>query len=139
MAKLSLAITLFQFSLAILLLVIGVVLSEIDGNGVVPYVCGGIWVAFLVLIIFMAGPREKLANDTSLGIFHILPVAMLVAAIPSMIGNLDHLNYMMGFVDFIVLMAMLVYGLICVRNLRWPPSGYWIYLVFGLLVLNRIR
>jgi len=91
---------------------------------------------FLITTIYLSGPRRYKAYDTELGTFHIIPVAMLLAAIPSMIGNLEHLSYLMVFVDFIMVMAMLVYGLICLRNLRWPSIGYWFYLALGALVLN---
>lgn len=138
-AGLAIVIALFQFSLAIILLVIGIFLSEALESKQAILLCCGTWTLSLGAIIFMTGPRRRRTNDTGLGIFHILPVAMFLAALPSMIGNLEHLSYMMGFVDFIILMAMLVYGLICLRNLRWPSPGYWVYLVLNFLVLSRLR
>ena len=138
-AELALTITLFQFSLAILLLVFGIFLTNFGGSGAAHFVCGGLWILSLGMAIFMTGPRKKKPDDMKLGTFHILPVAMLLAAIPTMIGNLDHLSYMMGFVDFIIFMAMLAFGLICLRNLRWPSLGFWVYLALGFLVLNRLR
>ncbi len=84
----------------------------------------------------MTGPRKRDHADTDLKLFHILPLAMLLAALPSMAGNSENLSYMMGFVDFIVLMAMLAYGLICLRNLRMPSPYYWLYLPAGILLFN---
>ena len=135
-ADISLAVTLIQFALAIPLLLVGIFLSSYLDKQPTLILCISLWFLSLGTAIYMTGSRKWNSADTSLKLFHVLPIVMLLAALPSMAGNLEHLSYMMAFIDFILLLAMLAYGLICLRNLRWPSPWYWLYLPAGILLFN---
>lgn len=136
-ADMSLAVTLFQLVLGLLVLILGLLINRYVGDPATFVICIGLWLLSLGTAIYLSGPRtETTPADTNLRVFHVVPLLMLVVALPSMAGNLDHLGYLMSFVDFIILLALLVYGLICLRNLRWPSPLYWLYLPAGILLFN---
>ncbi|MEX1114798.1 MAG: hypothetical protein WEB53_06085 [Akkermansiaceae bacterium] len=88
-----------------------------------------VWLSPLIVAIAKSGPRRDEENRMlDLGVFHWLQILIVVCALPHMGGNPGHLAYLMGFVEFIILGALVIYGLICLRILAMPPWKYFFYL-----------
>jgi hypothetical protein len=142
-ADASLVLSIGMFVLILPLLFLRMLLTAaFQDFGKAVAVVAGIWLCVLGYFVWRAGdPAEASPRIMDLRVFHVLPILMLVFVIPNF-SERGHLDHMMGFLDFIILGALVIYGSLCFRLLVLPPKSYWFYLAINMtslwILLSRI-
>lgn len=101
-----------------------------QGGGHMEGMAAGLatWLAPLALYIWRAVPADRSGRpNTDLRVFHMLPVVLMSFLIVHG-EDAAFIRTLLGFVDLVLLLALLVYGLLCLRLLVRPPLIYLVYL-----------
>lgn len=101
------------------------------------------WVAPVALIIWKVAPKEEsVPPNTDLRVFHTLPFLLLAVLIVRGTHDAAFIRTLFNFVDFVLLLALLAYGFLCLRLWIRPPLAYPFYLAGSaasfLVVLSRL-
>lgn len=130
-ADVSLTLSIGLLVFAIVLLVIGLLLANLNSPPGTAIFLGGVWLGTAILWIWKSGKsRESQGRNLDLRVMHALPLLMLIMCIPHF-SNWDDISYMLGFVEVLISGALVIYGLICLRILVLPPWQYWCYLILN--------
>lgn len=87
------------------------------------------WIVPVALLIWKLGASGKASiPNTELRVFHTLPAVFLGFLLIR--GGVDWnvIDYLFGFVDFVLLIALFLYGFLCLSFRVRPPWAYLFYL-----------
>lgn len=144
LADLSIVLAIFQLVTLIPCALIFTVVRHQSGNTEQAAITGiAAWIAPAALMIWIVGSKkdESLPN-TNLRIFHTLPAVLLIFLLIR--GGVDavFITTLFNFVDFVLLLALFIYGFLCLRHWIRPPLAYAFYLISSiaafLIMLSRI-
>jgi hypothetical protein len=144
-AVVSLMLSIGMYVFAIVVLVGTSLLKHALSNETVIQIALGIWLIILLSAVWFAGPRKDPATrDGHLHVLHAVQGAFVALGLWQVIlgSGMDFFDYIAGFVEFLILGALLIFGLICLRNRLIPHWPYWFYLigntVWFIRLLNRL-
>lgn len=144
LANLSIVLAIFQLVTLIPCALIFTVVRHQTGNTEQAAIAGiAAWIAPAAWMIWWVGSKKsEWIPNTDLRVFHALPAVLLIFLLIR--GGVDatFVSTLFNFVDFVLLLALFIYGFLCLRHWIRPPLAYAFYLISSiaafLIMLSRI-
>lgn len=144
LADLSIVLAIFQLVTVIPCAVVFTAVRHQTGNAEQAAITGiAAWIAPFAWMIWRMGfQKGGWIPNTDLRIFHTLPAVLLIFLLIR--GGVDavFITTLFNFVDFVLLLALFIYGFLCLRHWIRPPLAYAFYLISSiaafLIMLSRI-